>query len=133
VSIDDADFADIAVVENEVEVGTTEGAVASTAPSVVPTSISFSWGDAQHHGHAEHVGLVSQHTAYVQGGPQPDFSAQHERGTTSAQLQQMNTVLFPPDFSGYNSATNSTARDQNRQGWTDGSTLPPAYNPEHYL
>jgi hypothetical protein len=78
------------------------------------THFAPSGGDAQHHGHTEPVGSVGQNAAYVQGKPQLDYSAPHERGTMSAQLEQMPSVVFPPGPSGYNPATNSTTWDQNR-------------------
>jgi hypothetical protein len=67
--------------------------------------------------------LASQCAAYGQGGPQPDFSAQQMPGAMSAQLQQMPTIPFPPGLSGYNSATNSTTRDQDRLGFSSAACL----------
>jgi hypothetical protein len=105
--------------------------LAISAISASSTDTFCAWrGDAQHYGYADPVGFVGHLAAYVQGGRQTDFSAQQERAPINAQMQQMPPLVFPPGPFGYHSITNSTARDQNRLAWTDGSPQPPPYNPE---
>ena len=88
-------------------------------------------GDAQHQGHNDPGGFVSHYLAYPLGGRQTEFSAQYERAPMNAHLQQMPSLgMFSAVPSGYNSTTNSTARDAQRSTWPDGATQPPPFNSE---
>jgi len=106
----------------------------SQYPHYLPPNSNFApgGGDAQHQGHIDPGGFVSHYPAYPHGGRQTEFSAQHERAPTNAHLQQMPSSLgmFSAVPSGYNSTTNSTARDAQRSTWPDGATQPPPYNYE---
>jgi hypothetical protein len=114
----------------------------SRYPHYLPPNSNFApgGGDAQHQGHIDPGGFVSHHPAYPLGGRQTEFSAQHDRAPTNARLQQQQQQqqqlqqmpssmgMFSALASGYNSTTNSTARDAQRSPWPDGANQPPPYN-----
>ena len=125
----------------------------SQYPQYMPPNSNFApgGGDAQHQGHTDPGSFVSHYPAYPLGGRQTEFSAQHDRASTNAHLQQqlqqqqqqqqlmqqqqqqqmpISLGQFSTLASGYNSATNSTARETQRAPWPDGATQPPPFNPE---
>ena len=130
----------------------------SQYPQYLPPNSNFApgGGDAQHQGRNDPGGFVSHYPAYPLGGRQSEFSAQHDHAPTNAHLQQqqqqqqhqqqqqqqlllqqqqhqqmpISLGQFSTLASGYNSATNSTARETQRSPWPDGATQPPPFNPE---
>ena len=117
----------------------------SQYPQYMPPNSNFApgGGDAQHQGHNDTGGFVSHYPAYPLGGRQTEFSTQHDRASTNAQLQQqlqqqqqqqqqqmpISLGQFSTLASGYTSAT-SSARETQRAPWTDGPTQPPPFHPE---